>query len=269
MAVVTPQAPVGALVRAGDLLGAEWIKLASVRSTVLTGVLGVAGATGVTLLFADSSMRQWDRMSPEARSSFDPIGGSFGGFLLLQLAVLVVGALAIGGEYSSGLIRTTLTAAPARRRVLLAKAAVVGGLGLLVGGAAALFSAVVAQTLFAEHRVGVPLLSSELLTGIAATAVRLGAVAVVGLALTTVLRSTAGGVVTGFAVLFIAPVFLRGSEGWMLTVHRVLMESAVRRLTTQHHDVLGPSAGSAWVSLFLYPAVTLALAAFVIGRRDV
>ncbi|WP_380277876.1 hypothetical protein [Kitasatospora purpeofusca] len=269
MAVVTSPAPPGAFVRVGDLLGAEWIKLSSVRSTVLTGVLGVAGAIGVTLMFADSAMRQWDRMSPESQASFDPLGGSFGGFLLLQLAVLVIGALSIGGEYSSGLIRTTLTAVPDRRRVLLAKAAVVGGGGLVVGGAAALFSAAVAQALFAEHGVGLPLLSSELLTGIAATAVRLGAVAVVGLALTALLRSTAGGVVSGFAVLFIAPAFLRGSEGWMLTVHRALMESAVRRLTTHHHDVLGPSAGSAWASLLLYPAVTLALAAFVIGRRDV
>ncbi|MFB7472595.1 hypothetical protein [Kitasatospora sp. NPDC056184] len=269
MAVVTPGAPAGASVRAGDLLGAEWIKLSSVRSTVLTGVLGVVGAVGVTLLFADSAMSRWDRMSPESRASFDPIGGSFGGFLLLQLAVLVIGALAIGGEYSSGLIRTTLTAVPDRRRVLLAKAALVGGLGLAVGGAAALFSAGVAQALFAEHGVGLPLLSSELLTGVAATAVRLGAVAVVGLALTALLRSTAGGVVTGFAVLFVAPAFLRGSEGWTLTVHRVLLESAVRRLTTHHHDVLGPSAGGAWASLLLHPAVVLALAVFVIGRRDV
>jgi hypothetical protein len=64
-------------------------------------------------------------MTPGQRAGLDPMADSFVGFSIAQLIFAAIGVLAITGEYSSGLIRTTFAAVPARGEVLAAKAAVV------------------------------------------------------------------------------------------------------------------------------------------------
>src|SRR5262249_38268728 len=62
------------------------------------------------------------------------------GVYLGQVVVAVVAVLAISGEYSSGMIRTTLAAMPRRITVLAAKAVLVTGLMLGTGTVAHLGS---------------------------------------------------------------------------------------------------------------------------------
>ena len=56
------------------------------------------------------------------------------------MIVALLAVLAIGGEYSTGMIRLTLAAMPRRSRVLAAKAAVVTGWALAAGAVAVLGS---------------------------------------------------------------------------------------------------------------------------------
>ena len=103
---------------------AEWIKFWTVRSTVWTLVATVAVMVGISVLAA------WG-------STIDAVDGGSGpmntaqllsaGYQLAQLSVAVLGVLTISGEYSTGMIRSTLVAVPRRVPVLTAKALVLSG----------------------------------------------------------------------------------------------------------------------------------------------
>jgi ABC-2 type transport system permease protein len=96
------------------------------RATYLVLLAAAVIASGIGLLVCNVDVGQWPRMSPGQRAGFDPMADSFTGFAVAQLLFAAIGVLTVTGEYSSGLIRTTFTAVPARRAVLAAKAAVVG-----------------------------------------------------------------------------------------------------------------------------------------------
>ena len=115
-------------------LASEWTKLTTLRSTRIVFALSVVLAVGVTVLASILVGRSWDSWSAADQADFDPalfplVGGIFAGLLLPTL-----GVTAVTSEYSTGMIRLTLTATPRRGRVLLAKAAVVAALTLLVAG---------------------------------------------------------------------------------------------------------------------------------------
>ncbi|WP_328952588.1 ABC transporter permease [Kitasatospora purpeofusca] len=255
--------------RAVDLLAAEWIKLSAARSTWLIVGLGLLGSIGSALLFNNSTVHKWDGWEPDERAGFDPLAASFSGFALLQLALMAVGALAMSREYSSGLIRTTFTAAPARRAVLAAKAATVGALAAGVGLTASLATFTLSQAMFAEKHFGLSLTAPGAVRAILASSLHLAGVALIGLALAALLRHGAGSVTACFGFLFLAPVFLQSNNGWMLRVHQSLMDSAIRHLTVSHVERHGPSTPGAWAVLLITPLVLLAVAAVVVDRRDV
>ncbi len=110
---------------AGPWSAAEWIKLRSLRSTYWVLLAATVIASGIGLLVCNADAGQWPRMTPGQRAGFDPMADAFTGFAVAQLLFAAIGVLTMTGEYSSGLIRTTFVAVPARRAVLAAKAAVV------------------------------------------------------------------------------------------------------------------------------------------------
>ena len=58
------------------------------------------------------------------------------GLVVAMIVLIVIGTMFITSEYRRGLIRTTFAATPDRGRVLAAKAAVIGGVGFVVGAVA-------------------------------------------------------------------------------------------------------------------------------------
>src|SRR3954453_17745927 len=109
------------------LLAAEWIKIRSVRSTIWTLALTVALSVGLAYLFGSSFRAGFDEMTADARASFDPLFATFYSLTLGQLALVVLAALVVTGEYSSGTISASLTAVPRRGRFYAGKV-LAGGL---------------------------------------------------------------------------------------------------------------------------------------------
>src|SRR6516164_9611042 len=109
----------------------EWLKLRSVRSTWWTLLVLAAGLIGLAILVM--AHQHWATMSAAYRASFDPTNDSFAGLAIGQLAVGVLGVLAVTSEFSSGMIRATFAAAPRRPLVLAAKAAVLTAVTLVTG----------------------------------------------------------------------------------------------------------------------------------------
>lgn len=108
----------------GRTVHAEWIKFWTVRSTVWTLVATVSVMVGISVLAA------WGYSSGAVDAGTGPMNTAqllSAGYQLAQLSVAVLGVLTIAGEYSTGMIRSTLAAVPRRVPVLTAKALVLSG----------------------------------------------------------------------------------------------------------------------------------------------
>jgi ABC-2 type transport system permease protein len=105
----------------------EWIKLRSLRSTWWVLSLTVAGAIGIAVAVGVNTKN----------AGGDLTNNALAGISLGLLLIGVLGVLVMTGEYSSGMIRATLTAIPNRPLVLAAKATVFGVVTLVMGEAAA------------------------------------------------------------------------------------------------------------------------------------
>jgi ABC-type transport system involved in multi-copper enzyme maturation permease subunit len=145
-------------------IASEFTKLRSVRSTywtlgalfVVSVGLAVAIAAGAAAGIANN---------PANKAGFDATQTSLGAFFELgQLIIAVIGAMVITSEYSTGMIRTSLTAQPRRGVVYAAKAIAFTSVTLVISvitafvaffaGQAMLSGKGVAASLF--HTVTVP-----------------------------------------------------------------------------------------------------------------
>src|ERR1700685_3373010 len=136
--ITTPDVRLSALPptagRAG-LLGAmasEFTKLRSVRSTYWT--LGALFIVSVGLDVAITAGTASNMVNnPGNKAGFDATQASLGAFFELgQLIIAVIGAMVITSEYSTGMIRTSLTAQPRRGVVYTAKAIVFTSVTLVI-----------------------------------------------------------------------------------------------------------------------------------------
>lgn len=109
----------------------EWLKLRTIRSTGWILLIFAAGMIGLAILVL--SQVHWAQMAPAERARFDPTDNGFAGLALGQLAIGILGVLAVTSEFASGMIRATLAAVPRRPLVLAAKAAVLGAVALVAG----------------------------------------------------------------------------------------------------------------------------------------
>ncbi|BAC68644.1 ABC transporter permease [Streptomyces avermitilis] len=109
------------------VLAAEWIKVWTVRSTSFTLLLAFVLSTGLGTVVAFSWRGHIERVV-----NFSPLFAGLYGVTLGQLALVVFGVLLVGSEYSSGSIRTSLSAVP-RRGLLYGGKVLAGTLAALAG----------------------------------------------------------------------------------------------------------------------------------------
>jgi ABC-2 type transport system permease protein len=243
-----------------DLTAAEWIKLRSLRSTYWVLLTAAAVACGISLLICNADVGQWPRMTPGQRAGFDPMADSFTGFAVAQLFFAALGALTMTGEYSSGLIRATFTAVPARRAVLAAKATVACLATVPIGIAAALVTFTAGQAILSQQHIGISLTHPGALRAVIATAVFFGAATLIGLGAGSLIRNAAGAISAVVVLLFLAPTFLHGGSQWAADIGNALPGNAIRRLTSLHPWPGAPSLTESVLVIIVYPAVALAAA---------
>jgi ABC-2 type transport system permease protein len=138
-------------------IASEFTKLRSVRSTywtlgalfIVSVGLGIAIAAGTAANFANH---------PFQKVGFDATQTSLGAFFELgQLIIAVIGAMVITSEYSTGMIRTSLTAQPRRGVVYAAKAITFGTVALVISVVTAFVAFVAGQAMYASSGVGASL----------------------------------------------------------------------------------------------------------------
>ena len=245
---------------------AEWIKLRTVRSTAYA--LGVA-VLGLVVMAAGAAVGALvDDSAPRDGSGVGPLGGSLAGIPLAEIAVAVLGVLAVSGEYGSGLIRVTLAAAPRRWPVVVAKAVVVAG-AVFVAGLVAVAVAFVATTqVLATEDIPTSLTAPGALRALLAGPVYLAGIGALGVGIGWLMRSTAGALAVLFVVLHVLPVvgFVLPAEVAGVVVPLLPGNAGNAMLQLAPSGLLAPGAGLAVFAA--YVAATLSAAALVLRHRD-
>jgi ABC-2 type transport system permease protein len=254
--------------RPSDLVASEWIKLRSLRSTYFMLLAATVIALGVGMVVCSVDASQVAHPLPGRHAPVDPLADSFVGFAIAQLIFAALGVLAVTGEYSSGLIRTTFAAVPARRAVLAAKVAVICTVTLTMGLVTALAAFLAGQAILSTPHLGISLSHPGAARAVIAAGLFLPSVALTGLALGVLIRNAAGALTVMVAVLFVVPELLNGTSQWVIDIANALPATAIRRLVSLHPVPHAPSVTECVIVMIAYPAVTLTAAAVVLHRRD-
>jgi ABC-2 type transport system permease protein len=203
-AAARPAAPVLKVTQARVLVS-EFTKFRTVRSTVWTLLVAVVLMIGLSALFAAVTASQYHTFGPADRASFNPVSTSLGGMMFAVVAFGVLGVLMISGEYSTGMIRSSLTAVPRRLPVLWGKLAVFAGVIFSVSLVASFISFFLGQALLNSHQLGVSIAAPGALRSIIGAALYVTVAGMIGVALGALFRNTAAGIATFAGVFFVIP----------------------------------------------------------------
>jgi ABC-2 type transport system permease protein len=269
-ATVVQAAPPGRVTQV-RVLNSEWIKLRTLRSTFWSLFAAVAATVGLGLLFS------WgfaSRVSDHAHRIDDAatlaVTVPLRPYVIAQLAVGVLGVMVITGEYSTGMIRATLAAVPGRLPVLWAKAAVFAVVVLVLMEIVSFATFFGGQAILSTQHIQATLSSPQALRIVIGTGLYLTVVGLLGTALGTIIRSTAGAIAALFGILLVLPVLgeVLNLTSWGKHITPYLPSNAGGDLRTNAPDPgsLGPWTGFGY--FVGYTVIALAVAAYLLKRRD-
>jgi ABC-2 type transport system permease protein len=186
-------------------LHAEWTKLRTVTGPawLLAGIVALTVAVGAA---ADSAAQ-----CSSAACGIDPAKVSLTGIYPGQAVAAVAGVLAIGNEYSTGMIKLSLTAMPRRLTWLFAKAAVLAGPVLTASALAVAGSALAGRLILPGHGFtpahGYPSLTAGAdIRAAAGTILYLTLIALLSLGITAVVRDSAAAIGLVLGALYLFPI---------------------------------------------------------------
>ena len=280
MATVTTSAEAPALSalppasgRAG-LVGAmrsEWTKIRSVRSTYWTLIALVVVSVGLGAAISAGAASELNA-HPLHKVGFDPTQISlFAFFELGQLVIAVLGAMVITSEYSTGMIRTSLTSQPRRGTVYAAKAVVFGLIALVVSLVVSFLAFFLGQALLSSTGVAATLSQPRVLQAVVGSALLVALVAMFSFGLGAIFRHTAAAITTAIGVVFVLPIIVNiMPESWQQDIVRWLPSSAGEVLTTTVGSP-PPHYFSPWGQFGVtaaYAAAALIIGFIVLRKRD-
>jgi len=256
------------------ILRGEWIKLLSLRSTWWVLAATVVLITGVSLAVAYSldAMAADPRTAPGVTTANGAEVVS-GGFQLGMVSVAVLGVLLITGEYSTGMIRSTLAAVPTRVPVLAAKAIAVGVLTVAAATVSIALSYLVTMPQLGKYDLVPALDEAATWQVFGGTVYFLVAASLFALGVGTLLRSSAGAITVALVVLLLLPGVLGFiSLGWVEKIVEYLPLPASDAFLgggdslSSAGEGLSPTTGVLVIAA--YALVPLVVGAVVLRRRD-
>jgi ABC-2 type transport system permease protein len=254
----------------GRVLRSELTKFRSLRSTAYTLLTAVVLMIGLGAIFSAVTASQYHTFSAAERASFNPVATSLSGVMFAVVAFGVLGVLVTSGEYSTGMIRASLTAVPRRLPVLWGKLAVFAGVIFPVSLIASFVSFFLGQVLLNSQHIGVSISAPGALRSVIGAALYITVAGMIGVALGALFRNTAAGIATFAGVFFVIPPLaglLPSSVSTHLTPY--LPSNAGEVLyggTFNLQNALSPWTGFAL--LCGYAVVLIAAAAWRLRRSD-
>jgi hypothetical protein len=264
---VPPLAHTGKVTQA-HVFRSEWTKLRSVRSTRWSLLAAVGFTIGIAALACAVVSHHWPQVSAQDRADFNPLDPNLAGVQLAQLALGVLGVLVITAEYSTGMIRASMTAVPRRLPVLWGKAVVYGLVTLVLMVPSTLIAFVIGESIFSGRHINVSFSDPGVARAVIGAALYVTVVGLFGLGLGAIVRNTAGGIATFAGLMFVLPPLMNVlPTSWNNAASPYLpLQAGEAIMSTSPGNHLSP-----WVGLGVlcaYAAGALALASILLVTRD-
>lgn len=242
------------------VLRSEWIKVTTLRSTWWSLAVAAVLSIGISMMIAAAS-QSFEGGFPAVSAILSPTQ-----FTMLVAGVL--GAIVITGEYSTGMIRSTLTAEPRRGTIVVAKALVVSV--LMAVTTVLIYAAAIAAT--------APILSegidwsepSQSIVPLAYGVLSMVAFTLIGLGFGFIIRNGAGAIAATVGALFVLPIvfslFTMAGEGWqwIVDLSQYLPMNAASVLSSPGAEDVVPSL----LALLGWAIIPLVLGWVVLRTRD-
>jgi len=255
-----------------EALHAEWTKLRT-----LPGTPWLLAAL-ILLTVAVSAAAAAAAACPSGGCGVDPAKLSLTGINLGQAVAAILGVLVISGEYSTGMIRTTITAMPRRTSMMAAKATIVSGLVLAAGTIAVLGSLLAGRLILPGHGftpahgyLPLSLADGPVLRAAAGSVLYLALIALLSLGVATIIRDSGAAIGTVLGLLYLSPIIAAvvKSPHWHTDIERYAPMSA--GLTIQATTGLRSLPISPWGGLGVlaaWAAAALLAGGLVLRLRD-
>jgi ABC-2 type transport system permease protein len=262
------------------VIRSEWIKLRTLRSTWWSLLATVVMVVGLGVLFSALRAHRFNQDNAHVqfrgpgggfeRLALDPTLVSLRGVFLAQLAIGVLGVLVITGEYSTGMIRSSIAAVPHRRPVLIAKALVFGVTALILTELAAFAAFLLGQLALKSTHLQASLSTHDALRAVVGAGLYLTLIGLLAVGLGFLIRNTAGGIAAVFGIVLVLPLLANAlPTPYSTDVSKYLpLNAGTQILMTGNYDsnMLSPWAGIGVTAL--YAVVALVAGAIVLTRKD-
>jgi ABC-type transport system involved in multi-copper enzyme maturation permease subunit len=285
------------------VIASEFTKLRSVRSTYWTIAALIIVSVGIAAI-AGFGISSSLHNNPQNKAGLDATQASLIAFFELgQLIIAVIGAMSITSEYSTGMIRTSMTAMPRRGTIYLGKLIVLTTVTLVVSlvtsfiaffvGQAALSGSGLSASLFHSTTVpananmsppasgnGPPVVtfqgtdlvtSGHVLTAVIGTALFVTVVALIAFGLGAIIRHTAGAITSTIGLLFVLSIIIQIlPDNWRWDIMRFFPDAAGRVISVTAGNT-NPHLWSAWPQFLvtvIWAAVLIGAGGFLFSKRD-
>ncbi len=269
MSAISATTQSGLRVTQGRVVRSEWTKLRSVRSTRWSLLVTLLLIIGLGILVCVIFNSRWHHLDIRERADFHPLRANLAGVNFAQLAIGVLGVMAITAEYSTGMIRATFSAVPRRLPVLWGKAMVFGAVAFLVSLPAVFIVFFAGQAILSGQHINIPLSHPGVLRALFGAALYLTVMGLFGLGLGAIVRSTAGGISLLAGIVFVLPPIMGLlPSSFSNSVDPYLPSNAGGAIWTISPDPNTLAPWSGFAVFCAYAAVAIAIAAILTRRRD-
>ncbi|MGK3955178.1 ABC transporter permease [Arthrobacter sp. R4] len=260
------------------VLNSEFIKFRTLLSTLILLACTVLVVVGFGALsawgtgqFAEQALND-----PEAAAAFAAQGGDIAvgvptsGIAFAQLILGSLGVLLMSSEFSTGMARSTFAAVPKRTPAFVAKLLVVMVTAFVVTAVSVYVAGLVSVPILDNYDLKLDLASSQSVKMLLINSLYVAAVAAIGMALGSLLRNSAGGIMTLVGLFFVAPIAFQLIPGeFFVQTRKYLPGNTVDPMTAVQHVPDTLEAWQAALVLGAWVVIPVVLAAIVLKKRDV
>jgi ABC-2 type transport system permease protein len=254
----------------GGALRSEFTKIRSVRSTYWTLVALVVVTIGIGALACVGAISSHG--GAVRGPGWDPTQRSLAGLILGQLIIVVLGALTVTSEYSTGMIRTSLTVQPRRGTLLAAKGVVFFLVSFITGLVASFVSFFVGQAILSSKHLGASLGDPNVLRAVVGGGLFLAVCGMLAFGLGTLLRHTAGAITASIGLLFVLFVLINFlPSNWQDHVDKWIPFNAGSQIWTTVSPGGNPPMFSPWTGFAVftgYAVIAIIAGAVAFLKRD-
>ncbi len=193
------------------------------------------------------------------------------GISFAQLILGSLGVLLMSSEFTTGMARSTFAAVPKRLTPFLAKLIVVMVSAFLLTAVSIYIAGLVSLPIVDTYDLKLDLGSSQSIKLLLVNSLYVAAVAAIGMALGTIVRNSAGGIMSLVGLLFVAPIAFQliPPGDFFKEANKYLPTSTITPMTAVEHVPDTLEAWQAALVLGAWVVVPVALAMVLLKKRDV